>query len=100
MNEMKKINIKAFLDNEGKVKQIPVPNRTKIPVLAYLAEKFDAERNYTEKGVNEVITRWHTFNDYFIVRRLLVDYGFLGRTPDGAKYWVIQKEDDKGELDG
>jgi hypothetical protein len=88
-------NISVFLDGEGRIKQIPVPNRTKMPVLAYLAGKFEKERQYSEKEVNKIIDMWHTFNDYFILRRLLVDYRFLDRTPNGAKYWVIEN----GETD-
>lgn len=89
----KKINISVFLDDDGRIAQIPVPNRTKIPVLGYLAGKFYEGRVYSEKEVNAVIDEWHTFGDYFILRRLLVDYNFLGRTPDGAEYWVVKKEE-------
>lgn len=89
----KKINISIFLDNTGKIAQVPVPNRTKIPVLAYLAGKFEEDRIYSEKEVNEIINAWHTFRDYFLLRRLLIDYKFLERTPDGAKYWVVKTED-------
>lgn len=91
----KKINISAFLDDTGKIVQIPAPNRTKIPVLAHLAGKFEEGRIYSEKEVNGIINAWHTFGDYFILRRLLVDYKFFERTPDGEKYWVIKKEDEK-----
>lgn len=94
-SEKKKTNISVFLDNTGRIVQIPVPNRTKIPVLAYLASKFDEERIYNEKEINKIINVWHTFGDYFILRRLLVDYKFLKRTPDGAKYWVVEKDDNK-----
>jgi hypothetical protein len=85
------------LDDEGKIKQIPVPNRTKIPVLAYLAGKFEEDRIYNEKQVNGIIDRWHTFGDYFILRRLLVDYEFLQRTPNGEKYWVVKRRDEKDD---
>ncbi len=89
------------MDEAGKIVQIPVPNRTKIPVLAYLAGKFEKERIYSEKEVNGIINAWHTFGDYFILRRLLIDYKFLDRTPDGARYWVVKKEDDKeGDING
>ncbi|GAB6181993.1 hypothetical protein JCM14036_33120 [Desulfotomaculum defluvii] len=91
----KKINISVFLDDAGKIRQLPAPNRTKIPVLSYLASKFEKGRVYSEKEVNGIINGWHTFGDYFILRRLLVDYRFLGRTANGAKYWVIQKADEK-----
>ncbi|KJS83828.1 MAG: hypothetical protein JM58_11905 [Peptococcaceae bacterium BICA1-8] len=91
----KEINISVFLDDAGKIVQIPVPNRTKIPVLAYLASKFEEDRIYSEKEVNEIIDGWHTFGDYFILRRLLIDYKFLGRTPNGAQYWIIKKANEK-----
>lgn len=84
-------NISVFLDDTGRIVQLPVPNRTKIPVLAYLASKFATGRIYNEKEINQIINNWHTFNDYFILRRLLIDYKLLGRTPDGAEYWVIEK---------
>lgn len=90
-------NIAVFLDEKGRIKQIPVPNRTKIPVLSYLAGKFEMGRDYSEKEVNKIIDAWHTFNDYFILRRLLIDYNLLNRTPNGAKYWVVEekKQEDK-----
>ncbi len=99
--EEKKINISYFLDKGGKIKQIPAANKKKMAVLAYLSGKFDKDRIYSEKEVNEIIDAWHTFGDYFILRRLLIDYKFLARIPNGEKYWVIKEDDDKkGEKDG
>ena len=86
----------AFLNGEGKIRQLPVPARTKLPVLAYLAGKFEGERIYKEKEVNAVIDAWHTFGDYFLLRRLLVDHGFMARKPDGSAYWLLAgKEETK-----
>ena len=81
-------NISAFLDNEGKIVQIPAPRRKKIAVLAYLAGKFEKSRIYCEKEVNAIIDGWHTFGDYFILRRSLIDFKFLDRKPNGSAYWV------------
>ncbi len=86
-------SIAIFLDESGKIKQVPVPNRKRIPLLKYLADKFEADRIYTEKEVNQIINDWHTFSDYFILRRLLVDYQLLARTPNGAAYWVVESDD-------
>ncbi|HWR22890.1 MAG TPA: DUF2087 domain-containing protein [Feifaniaceae bacterium] len=80
--------IAVFLDENGRIKQIPVPGRTKVPVLEYLAGKFEKGRIYTEKEVNAVVDAWHTFGDYFILRRLLIDYGLMERVPDGSRYWL------------
>ncbi|HKL11383.1 MAG TPA: DUF2087 domain-containing protein [Clostridia bacterium] len=82
----RKDSIKQFLDSNGRIKQLPVPNRTKVPVLGYLAGKFKKGETYKEKEVNEIIEEWHSFNDYFVLRRALVDYGFINRTNDGSKY--------------
>jgi len=90
----KKISIKAFIDENGKIKQLPVPNRTKIPLLKYLAEKFEKGRSYNEKEVNEIIGNWHTFNDYFVLRRALIDYEMMKRTVDGSKYWLDKNEEE------
>lgn len=90
-----KIDIAFFIDDAGKIAQIPVPNRTKIPVLAYLVSKFEEDRFYNEKEVNEIINAWHSFGDYFVLRRSLIDYKFLDRTPDGSRYWVLKKENEK-----
>ena len=96
MSKKKSTDIARFLEN-GKITQVPAPNRTKLPVLGYLAGKFEFDRTYTEKQVNAVINKWHTFSDYFILRRLLIDYGFMDRTPNGAQYWRIKREDGEEE---
>ena len=95
MGKKKNVSISAFLDKSDKIVKIPVPNRTKIPLLEYLAGKFEKDRVYSEKEVNQIINEWHTFKDYFILRRLLIDYKFIKRTPNGEKYWVINNEDEK-----
>lgn len=80
-------NIDRFLDDRGKIAQLPVKRLSRVHVLAYLADKFETGRDYTEKEVNGICDEWHTFGDYFVLRRGLVDEGFLRRLPNGAKYW-------------
>lgn len=94
----KKIKIEQFLDSAGKVKQLPTKHKTRIAVLEYLTEKFELESTYSEREVNEICDRWHTFGDYFLLRRELVDNGYLNRERDGSKYWrvwVKSPDDDK-----
>lgn len=92
---MKKIDI--FLDGAGKIKQLPRKTEAKRAVLAYLAEKFTCGQDYTEKEVNAIIDSWHTFNDYFILRRELIDFGFMGRKRDGSRYWKEEAETETKE---
>ncbi|WMJ83291.1 DUF2087 domain-containing protein [Oscillospiraceae bacterium LTW-04] len=80
-------DIKRFLDASGRIIQLPKRAVPRAAVLSYLAEKFEAGSTYTEKSVNAICTQWHTFNDYFILRRELIDSGLLCRKPDGSSYW-------------
>ena len=81
------LDIKRFLDASGRITQLPQRAAFRAAVLAYLAEKFEMDKNYTEKAVNAICMHWHTFNDYFILRRELVDSGLLCREPNGSRYW-------------
>lgn len=85
-------NIKRFLDDDGKIKIWPSKKDAKIEILKYLSSNFEYDEFYTEKEVNAIIDENHTFNDYFLLRRGMVDYKFLSRTKDGAKYWRNKNE--------
>jgi hypothetical protein len=79
--------VKRFIDEEGKIAQLPAKGAPRLDVLEYLAEKFETGRDYKEKEVNAIIIAWHTFEDYFLLRRELIDHKLLKRTPDGSRYW-------------
>jgi hypothetical protein len=79
--------IENYLDDQGRVKQWPSKMIMKNKVLDYLSTKFSDEKQYTEAQVNEILKQWHTFDDYFILRRGLIDAGYLKRHRDGSQYW-------------
>ena len=79
--------IERFLDEEKKIKIWPSKKDKQLEILRYLSTKFECNRSYTEKEVNEIIQDWHTFNDYFLLRRGMVECKLLNRTRNGAKYW-------------
>jgi len=85
------IKITQFLDGAGKIKQLPKKQTLRFAVLGYLAEKFEPGSIYSEREVNELCNEWHTFGDYFVLRRELVDFGLLKREKDGSKYWRVTK---------
>lgn len=80
-------DIVRFLDEKGRVKIWPAKREMKIEILKYIATKFEYGRFYTEKEVNAIIESWHTFGDYFMIRRGLIDYWLLSRTKSGSSYW-------------
>lgn len=50
-----------------------------------------ARRDLTEKQINAAVTARHRFGDHALLRRHLVDGGWLRRTPDGAVYRRIER---------
>ncbi|OIP47471.1 MAG: hypothetical protein AUK31_07070 [Fibrobacteres bacterium CG2_30_45_31] len=69
----------------GRVIKFPLKEKAKVVLLEYFSELFDVRKIYTEKQVNEMLRA--VVDDYAKVRRYLVDYGYLGRRPDGSAYW-------------
>lgn len=86
-DETPSVNIDRFLDGSGKIKVMPARQSVRLAVLLYLGGKFTAGARYAEREVNGIIDEWHTFNDYFLLRRELVDAGILLRTKNGSAYW-------------
>jgi hypothetical protein len=80
------ISCDRFLDDEGKVKSWPAKRAMQKLIIEYVSEKFEYDRVYSEKEVNGILGYWHTFGDYFILRRGLIEEGFMVRTPNGAEY--------------
>jgi hypothetical protein len=84
--------IDRFIDNESRIKIWPKKKEGKIEILKYLATKFQYDCLYNEKEINGIIIKWHTFEDYFLLRRGLIDYKFLSRRKDGSEYWRNKEE--------
>lgn len=80
-------NIENFIDSTGKIKIWPSKKDLKVEVLKYVAGKFEYNCFYSEKEVNDIIEKYHTFGDYFLLRRGLIESKLLSRTRNGAKYW-------------
>ena len=71
-----------------RLKSIPSQWKKREVILRHLAEQFEWDRRYTEKEVNEILSRTH--EDYAALRRYLVDSGRLARERD--IYWRIEGE--------
>ena len=85
--EFKKIIKGHFPEGpDGSMSRFPRKQKAKVAVLIQILKRFDAKRRYTQVEVNEILTT--ASEDYTTLCRYMVDYGFLGRTRDGAGYWV------------
>lgn len=81
---------RALIDTEGRVTRWPKKAIERDEVLHYLADKFQKERTYTENEVNEILRKWHTYNDWSSLRRDLVGYGYVTRDRSGLAYKFIE----------
>ncbi|WP_417399535.1 DUF2087 domain-containing protein [Hominenteromicrobium sp.] len=79
-------DIQPFLDENGRLTSFPTKKRKQLTVLYYLSEKFEPMRDYTEKGINEVINTWTCFKDPATLRRELYNKYLLDREADGSRY--------------
>jgi predicted DNA-binding protein YlxM (UPF0122 family) len=79
--------LRDFMEGE-RLKSIPRQWKKRDVILSYLVEQFESDRRYTEKEVNEIISRTH--EDYAALRRYLVDSRRLAR--EREIYWRIDKE--------
>lgn len=79
-----------YLDDKNRVVKWPKKACDKLEILKFLFTKFEENKKYTEKEINYVLDLAHTFNDRALLRRALVDQGFVSREKDGSAYWVSQ----------
>ncbi len=76
----------------GRLVKIPAKQKKLVVVLRWLATKFEAGRMYSEPDVNAVLKAVDD-EDYVLLRRELVDFGYLRRERGGGKYWLAPAED-------
>ena len=74
--------LRTFIKND-RIVQIPTGHKRLLVILRWLVEKFEVDRRYTEKEVNEIISNYH--EDYATLRRELVDWHFMAR--EKGIYW-------------
>lgn len=88
--------LKHFLDEEGRLTSWPAKTKKQMSALQYLAKKLEWDRQYTEPEINELLTKFHTFEDPALLRRELYMKHFLDRKTDCSAYWktarLIPKE--------
>ena len=75
-------------------RRFPRKRKDRHIIMKSILMGMDSARTYTEGQVNEIIQDWNREvapaidTDHVTVRRCLVDYGLLERSPDGSTYRV------------
>lgn len=72
--------------SRGPLTAFPRKEKRKVIILKELVKRFEQGVRYTEKEVNSILKE--AYSDYVTLRRYLIEYGFMDRTPSGSEYWV------------
>ncbi|MBS4190522.1 DUF2087 domain-containing protein [Bacillus sp. FJAT-49705] len=85
--ENEELLLKYFPEGtKGQLNTFPLKQKHKLIVLRAIADHFEDGRIYTEKEINQVLNE--SYHDYVLLRRYLIEYGFLDRKSDGSQYWL------------
>lgn len=69
-----------------RLKTFAVKEKKKIIILKKICEQFDKNKRYNEKEVNIILKE--IYDDFVLLRRYLIEYGFMDRTNDCKEYWL------------
>ena len=84
--EEKSKTLETYFNPDGSLKSFPTKEMKKIIVLQHIACSFNANKKYTEKEINTILSR--IFDDFATIRRYLIEYGFMERYDDCSYYWI------------
>ncbi|MFZ5819657.1 MAG: metalloregulator ArsR/SmtB family transcription factor [Chloroflexota bacterium] len=82
--------LEDYLLPGGRLKTIPAQRKKLEVVLRYIAQSFGTGTRYSEKQVNEILSRYH--EDTATLRRELVGYGVMKREGGGGAYWRAEEQ--------
>lgn len=84
--------LRRFVDEQGRITSWPSKERDKLLIFDYLASRFEAGREYSEKEVNAIINaHMHpTFQDAATMRRELFNRRYFDRERDGSRYRITR----------
>jgi len=82
--------LRNFVDPDGRIIAFPAQEKKFLVILQYVFKAFEPGRRYSEKEVNELLSRYN--EDTASLRRGLIEYKMLARENDGSAYWCTDQE--------
>jgi DNA-binding HxlR family transcriptional regulator len=80
--------VRTYFTPEGQLKALPTQAKKRLAVLRHVLAPFAPGRRYSEKQVNEILTRFSR-EEYVTLRRYLIDYRLMEREGGGGEYWRV-----------
>ncbi len=85
--EQEKIIQKYFPEGtDQSLVKFPPKEKQRLVVLREIVKRLEVDHIYDEKELNEILKS--AYNDYVLIRRYLIEYGFIDRKSDGSQYWL------------
>ena len=67
--------LKNFVDDAGRLKQWPGKQKLQLAAMPVFAQGIPSGQRFTEREINELLNKLHTFADAALIRRFLCDLG-------------------------
>ncbi|MGM0853504.1 MAG: DUF2087 domain-containing protein [Bacillota bacterium] len=77
--------VKQFF-SEGLLTKFPPKEKQRLVILREISNHLTKDTMYDEQELNQILKGF--YDDYVLIRRYLIEYGFLDRKSDGSKYWL------------
>jgi hypothetical protein len=77
--------LRDFLTPAGRIKAFPAQEKKYLVLVRHVLRNFEENRQYSEKEVNEILSRYH--EDTASLRRAFIDYKYMAR--QSGMYWRI-----------
>lgn len=71
---------------DGPLESFPLKEKKRVAILRHILKFFEPDKKYSEKEVTAILSP--IYGDYALLRRQLIEHGFMDRTPDGSSYWI------------
>lgn len=79
-----------LFENCKKNDTLPRNDFEKQSILLRILKDFGNDRKYTEQEVKDIITKY--FEDYTLIRRKLINFGYMNRDTMKGECWVVKRE--------
>lgn len=80
--------VENYSTSDGRLKAIPSQRKKLEAILRYVVQAFELSVLYSEKQVNEILSRFH--DDVATLRRDLIGFGLMDREGSGEAYWRVE----------
>ena len=82
---------RRYFDDAGCLQRWPKKHSHREVCLWVLWSRLPARQRWSERELNQRLRVQECLGDHLLLRRALVDGGWLARTDDGGEYWRIER---------